>query len=303
MIEQHPITDRLEWLDRRKLDLTASDVGAVAGVDPYRTPLSVFVDKMGMGITEETPIMRRGRWLESAAADAIVECHPHWRVINPKVYLRDPEIRLGCTPDRLAEDEDVPGVVNLQIKAVSKPTFEKWNGEVPLNYVLQTLTEGMLVNARTSYLCAFVISTYACELVKFEIPRHPGAEIKIRQTAVDFWHDMEAGVMPVPDYTRDADVIAALYAQPKPGAEVDLSTSNRIGEILQERAVLKARIKDDTEAVSAIDTEIKATIGDAETATLPGWRLSWKLQTRKGYTVPESTTRVLRVTEESDDDA
>lgn len=304
MIEHHPIIDREQWLALRRQDLTASDIAAVNGVDPYKSALSVFSEKRGLVTVTETSIMRRGRWLESAAECAIVETHPHWRVINPHVYLRDPEIRLGCTPDRLAEDEEHPGsLINLQIKSVSKPTFERWNNQVPLNYMLQTAAEGMLTNAATSYLCAFVISTYDAELYTFEIPRHPGAEIKLRQTAVDFWHDMDAGVTPRPDFHRDAEVIAALYNQPKPQSVIDLSQSNRIGEVLAERAILKARIKVDMDDLAALETEIKFEIGDNEAATLPGWRITYKEQYRRAYTVAEGRSRVLRITDERDEEA
>jgi predicted phage-related endonuclease len=301
MIERYPITDRESWLAMRRQDLTASDIGAVAGVDPYRTALSVFTDKLGLGVTFQTALMQRGIWLEAAAHEAMVDTLPNWKIINPKIYLRDPEIRLGCTPDRLAEDEDIGGLINCQIKSVSKPTFEKWNGVVPLHYTLQTACEGMMLNARTSYLVAFVIATYTAELHLFEVPRHAGAETRIRQTAVDFWHDMDAGQMPKPDFYRDAEVIAALYQQPKAGAHVDLSTSNRAGAILAERAERKARIKEDSTEVEALDTELKTMIGDAETAELPGWKISWKQQSRKAYTVPESVTRVLRVTEQEEE--
>lgn len=290
--------DRDTWLALRRHDLTASDIAAVSGVDPYRSALAVFSEKRGLISTTETPIMRRGRWLEAAAHMAIVETHPHWKVIDPQTYLRDPDIRLGCTPDRIAEDENVPGLINLQIKSVSRPTFERWQGQVPLNYMLQTACEAMLLDARTSYLCAFVISTYEAELVTFEIPRHAGVEIKLRQTAVDFWRDMDAGLVPKPDFRRDGEVIAALYNQPKPATAIDLSGSNRLGEVLAERAMLKDRIKADSEEVSALENEIKYAIGDSEAGTLPGWRVTWKQQTRRAYTVPESTTRVLRVTDE-----
>lgn len=303
MIEKHPIIDRSSWLDMRRQDLTASDLGAVSGVDPYRSALSVFSDKLGITSVTETALMQRGRWLEAAAHEALVECYPHWRIVNPNCYLRDPDVRLGCTPDRIAEDEDVPGLINLQVKCISRPTFEKWDGQVPLSYMLQTLCEGMMLDARTSYVAVFVISTYACDLQLFEVPRHPGAEIKIRQTAVDFWHDMDAGLMPKPDYTRDAEVIAALYNVPKPNTTIDLSGSNRLPEVLQRRALLKELVKVSTEEISALETEIKSHLGENEIGTLPGWKVTWKLQNRRAYTVPESSGRVLRVTDQREEDA
>lgn len=296
MIEKHPIVDRASWLQMRRADLTASDLGAVTGVDQYRSALSVFADKRGLTITNESPIMQRGRWLEAAAAEALIECYPHWRILNPKLYIRDPAIRLGCTPDRLAEDEDEPGIINLQIKSVSRPTYEKWDGKPPLSYLLQTCAEGMLVDARTSFLAVLVISTFEADLVLHEVPRHKGAENRIRQTAVDFWADMEAGRVPKPDFRRDHETISALYSQPIKDKAADLSRSNRIREVLEEREAVKARMKEDAETVQALDAEIKHQLGDCESGELPGWRLSWKVQTRKAYQVPESTSRVLRVT-------
>lgn len=301
MIEKHPIRDRASWLAMRRGDLTASDIGAVCGVDEYRTALSVFTDKMGQGVINETAIMQRGRWLEAAAAEALIECYPNWDIRNPNLYIRDPQVRLGCTPDRLGEDADEPGIINLQIKTVSRPTFERWDGVPPMSYTLQTACEGMLVDARTSYLAAFVISTFEADLVLFEVPRHAGAEIRIKQTAVDFWHDIELGRVPRPDFRRDSDVIAALYSQQKPGTAIDLSGSNRIREVLETRDKLKETIKAASEEVSALDAEIKYELGECEKATLPGWRVSWKVQTRKAFTVPENTTRVLRVTKETED--
>lgn len=302
MIEKYPVTDRATWLAMRRGDLTASDVGAVCGVDEYRTALSVFADKLGRGVVYETDIMRRGRWLEAAAHVAIVEMHPHWKVIDPKIYLRDPAIRLGCTPDRLAEDEDEPGLINVQIKSVSRPTYERWDGKPPMSYMLQTCAEGLLTDARTSYIACFVISTYAAELVLHEVPRHAGAEMRIRQTAIDFWRDMEAGRIPKPDFRRDHEVISALYSQPVAGPPLDLSRSNRIREVLEERDRLKETVKAASEDIAALDAEIKNELAENETAGLPGWKLSWKVQTRKSYTVPETTARVLRVTREAEEE-
>lgn len=300
MIERRYITDRNQWLEWRKADLTASDVGAVAGVDPYRSPLSVFTDKLGLTTTVQTALMQRGHWLEAAAHEAIVDSYPGRRIINPKVYLRDPSIRLGATPDRLAEDEDQSGLINIQIKAVSRPAFERWEGRPPMSYMLQTLAEGLLTDARTSELAVLVISTYEAELKVFEVRRHAAAEQRIRQLAVDFWRDMEAGRMPRPQFERDSDVVSALFSVAKAGPPLDLSASNRIREVIEQRHIIKARMKADAETVAALETEIKYEMGESETAALPGWRLSWKEQTRRAYEVPESTMRVLRITQDAD---
>lgn len=302
MIERRQITSRAEWLQWRKNDLTASDIGAVVGCDEYKSALAVFTDKLGMSSSMQSAVMQRGLWLEHAARAAIRDSYPNWKVIDPNVYIRDTELRLGATPDCLAEDEDEPGLINIQIKSIARPVFERWNGKPPMAYTLQTAAEGLLTNARTSYLAIFVISTFEASLHMIEVPRHAGAEIRITQIARDFWADMAAGRMPKIDFRRDAETVAALYSLPKPDSSVDLSASNRLGAALEEREEIKARIKADTETVAALDTEIKSELGEIEVGILPGWRIYWKNQTRKAYTVPESTSRVLRVYRQDEDE-
>jgi predicted phage-related endonuclease len=90
-------------------------------------------------------------------------------------------------------------------------------------------------------------------------------------------------------------VIAAMYPASVPAKIIDLSTDNFLPALLAERADIKVREKADKERVEEIDTEIKSKMGDAEEATLPGWKLTWKTQQRKQYTVAASTQRPLRV--------
>jgi predicted phage-related endonuclease len=200
----------------------------------------------------------------------------------------------------LAEDPDEPGVlVNMQLKAVSRPTFERdWADEqVPLGYVLQTLAEGMLLDAGRSIVAALVIDTYSAELVLRDVPRHAQAEARIREVARDFWSMIARGEQPAPDYTRDGEVIARIH-HAEPGKTIDLSGDNRIGEVLEQRELHRLLAKHASEAVDTLDNEIKAKLGDAEIGVLPGWKVTWKEEQRKGYTVAPSTRRPLKVTDQ-----
>lgn len=297
-VETRPIVDRQEWLAWRREDLTASDIGAVVGVDPYRTPFAVYADKVsGLG-TIETNIMRRGRWLEAATMEALKEELPGYRFMRPNVYLRDPELRLGATPDVVAEDVDDPTtLINIQLKAVSRPRFEEeWADErVPLRYELQTLTEGMLMGANLNLIAALVIDTYSADLVIRDVPRHAAAEERIRQVARHFWDNIANERRPAPDYARDGDTIALFHGHPEAGKTIDLSQDNRMPELLSARAMLKAEQKGIEAHVDAIDAELKDKLGDAEIALLPGWKVTWKEESRKAYTVPAGTRRPLRV--------
>ncbi|WP_167523849.1 YqaJ viral recombinase family protein [Terribium terrae] len=289
---------RDEWLALRQLDLTASDIGAVAGVDHFKSPLRVYAEKTGMiGGEAENDAMRRGRWLEAAVIEAMRETYPTWDLRRAGVYLRDTEIRMGATPDAVAEDPAEPGIINIQCKVIARPVYEReWeNDKAPLKYALQTISEGVLLNSRTNLVAALVIDTYTAQLVVDEVPRHPDAENKVRTIVQQFWSNVAAGRQPAVDYACDAEVIAAMYPASVPAKIIDLSTDNFLPALLAERADIKVREKADKERVEEIDTEIKSKMGDAEEATLPGWKLTWKTQQRKQYTVAASTQRPLRV--------
>lgn len=297
MIERYPATDRDAWLAMRRYDLTASDVAAALGRDPFKSALQLYAEKTGeISAQADNKMMRRGRWLESAVIAAVSDEYPEFGTITqPKVYLRDPALRLGATPDAIAGIDG--GLVNIQCKVVSKPAYERdWQEGPPFAYVAQTATEGMLMDASRSIIAALVIDTYSAELFLHDVPRHEGAEERIRFIARDFWENIGTGQRPVIDYSRDIEIIEKLYPVSKEKPVIDLTGDNRLAELLPQRERAKQIIKIEQKLVEEIDTEIKAKLGHSELGTLPGWKLSWKTQTRKETVIPASTFRVLRVT-------
>lgn len=298
MIETIPIDGRAEWLALRRRDLTASDVAAVAGVDPMRTPLRAYMEKLGL-LPEgpESVIMRRGRWLEAATVEALRERYPEWDIRRAKVYLRDPDIRLGATPDAVATAPERDGVGIIQCKAVARPEFKaKWADGPPLKFELQTLTEAMLAGAAWCILAVLIVDTYGAELEVFEVTRHAGAEDRIRALAVQFWANVEAGRMPAPDYAEDSDLIDAMHPEVK-RAWIDLAGDKRLPEQLNKRAFF-VDVRDKAQLIiGRIDARVKHLMGDAEEGVLPGWKITWKEQERNG-----SRFRVLRVKDQRERD-
>jgi predicted phage-related endonuclease len=287
----------------RRQDVTASDVAAVCGVDRYRSPLKVWAEKTGaIPPQEDDANMRRGRWLEAAVIEATREERPSWDVRRAGVYLRDPTIRLGATPDAVAVDPAREGVGAVQCKTVRGDLFEQDWGRTddgmavaPLGYQLQTLTEAMLIGASWATIVVLVIGARGgAEFYEAPIVRHDAAEARIRRAVARFWAEIDAGRQPPVTYDQDADVVAALHPSDV-GTEVDLSTDNRLPVILHERAELAAQVRSLQGRVSEIETEIKAKIGPHERAHVPGWRISWASQARAGHYVPPSTSRVLRI--------
>lgn len=303
MISIRQVKNREEWLMWRRDALTASDIGAVCGVDKYKTPLRVYAEKMAELAPEESAIMRRGRMFEHAAFGYLQEDHPDWEWLRPNAFYSDVDLKLGATPDALATKPDGK-LVNVQIKTVSKPTFEEWNDTPPEAYVLQTVCENFLTSADEGILAVMVVSAYGADMHEFPVPRHAGAEKRICDVARDFWKNVKAGLVPRPDYKMDSEIIADMYP-PRDDVPVplDLSGDNRLMEVLAQRQARKAEIKAAEVEVKALDAEIVHKLSGATLATLPGWKITNKLTHRKEYTVAAASFPRLLVTNLGEDAA
>lgn len=299
MIERRPIVDRDEWLAWRKQDVTASRVGALFGVHPYETALRLYAEKRGVEFPDaDNKVMRRGRWLEPAVAKAVEEMRPEWELQPPNEYLRDPELRLGATPDFYIHG-DPRGLGVLQCKTVAPSVYARdWlNGtEIPFWITLQALTEMMLSSASFGAVAALLVDPHAMDVAILDIPRHPPSEHKIRVMVNSFWQQVTNGIEPDPDFARDAEVIKLLVPRETSGKTIDLAGHNQLPEMLEQRAALMRNIELENERKNEIENEIRFLMGDAEIGNgLPGWRITYKVQKRAGYTVPPKEPRVLLI--------
>ncbi len=300
MIERIPITDRDSWLALRKRDVTASVVGALFGDHPYETALGLYVAKSGVDMPgPETSVLWRGQLYESAVAIAVGQQRPDWTIVKATEYLRDPEARIGATPDFWV-DGDARGRGVLQAKTVAPREFRSWPEDQPPFWIsLQTITEMMLSDAPWGVVAALVVDPYKPFVRLYEVPRHAGAEKRIREAVAKFWADIAEGREPNPDYGRDGDLIAALYPTEVPLKSIDLSGDNMLPALLAERAEAKARMRADEKRCDEIETEVRAKLGDAEMAVLPNWRVTWKTETKrfKPREASQWSGRVLRISE------
>jgi predicted phage-related endonuclease len=277
-IERRIITSINEWLAWRRNDVTASVVGALFGVHEYKTIFELWNDVTGTTPPRaENKLMRRGRKWERTVADVVMEEHPDWKLRKANVYLRDPRLRLGATPDYfLTLPNGQRGV--LQIKVINPMSFRRrWSETTaPQWIVLQTLVEMMLSKATFGVIAAMEVDGYNDDVHYYDVPRHAAAERRIRETVAAFWRTVESGAIPKPDYNRDGALLAAMHPHAKPGAVIDLRHDNRMPQILDERAKLKAELDAKKAALAALDTEIKQKLGENEIALVNGWTVKCK---------------------------
>ena len=298
-IQRIPVTDREQWLTLRKQDVTASAVAALFGAHPYETPLGLWLEKTGSPKPDiDNAVLRRGRLLEDAVAMAVAEQRPDWQIEKAAHYFRDPDLRMGATPDFFIHG-DPRGLGVLQTKTVAPNEFRRKCADdtVPFWITLQTLQEAMLTEAKFAVVAALVIDPYKLPCPIFELPRHAGAEARIREAISDFWDSVKFGKPPEPDFARDGALLDAISPAPIETKVIDLSGDNHLPVLLDERAELKSQVSKAAERIEAIDAEVKFKMGEAGIARIDGYSIAFKEQiTRKAGFVQESRARVLRIT-------
>ena len=300
MIERLEITGRDQWLAMRQQDITASAAGALLGLHPYISAWSLWAEKTGLvssdGVT--SPAMERGLELEPVAIARLQKMHPDWQLSRPNSYYRDPEARLGATPDCLVTDPDRLGIGCVQIKSVEPGVFARewtdddWEPRPPLWIAIQVLIEAHLTGASWAAVAALVIG-YGIELHVIDVPIHPAIITRIKDETAKFWRMIEAGEEPPPDYGKDAALIEQLFARPEE-IEIDLTGDNELPEAVAEYQTLGKSIAEISELRKARRAEILHKLGNASAARIATGRITAKSIKRKAYAVPESKQRTIR---------
>jgi len=299
VIERFPTEPRDAWLKAREPDVTASVVAALFAAHPYMTPLKLHYQKRGVEFDDEdSGPKRRGRWFESGVAKAVAEERPTWRLEQNRFYYRDPQRRLGATPDYFIHD-DPRGLGILQCKTAAPRFFWRdWKDatEPPFWIQLQALTEAMLTDASFIAVAAANFDAWNPTVKIFELERRPIAEQKIIDAVAQFWQDVASGREPDPDYGKDAALLKLIAPRELPGSIIDLSGDNELPALLAQREELCAQIKALDARKTEIETAVKFRMREAERITgIPGWSISWKTAERKEYVVKAQSVRTLRI--------
>jgi YqaJ-like viral recombinase domain len=291
-IECYPIHSREEWLKMREQDLTASDIPAICGINPHRSALQVYAEKQGIVRVEENNIMRRGRWFQPAILAALREGRPDLHIWEPNCYYRDPELRIGATPDFFAcpttqhdFGEGAPTMV-IEGKVVAAPVFrsnwigmgdedgnadalpDAWEQEellkAPIYYEMQAMIQARLACVTEAIVAALVHDTWSSELyrcpVAMEHAFEPGNVWDFIVERSDKFHWCLKTETPPAETllpSIDAKLLSKIYPRDD-GPALDLSGDRRIGHLFARYEHLHQHCKAGKDALKDAEKELEA---------------------------------------------
>lgn len=286
--------DRPGWLAWRKQGIGASDVSALFGMSPYASPMSVYMDKQGLsGPDSDSDYMEYGRRAEPMIS-GYLEDRTGLFVVDQQAAVTHPAYpwHRATLDGRVCEHPDGDPLGVAEYKTTERGTEKEWAEAIPDAYAIQVQWQLHVDQADH----AWVGVMHGRVFRYYEVERDDRAISMLVERVDQFWHDNVLALRPPPAdaHKATAAALAAAYPDPVEGAAVPI---DHLLSALDERGQGKAKAAEAKVEIARAENAIKAALGDAEVGTIKGEpAITWKQQTRQGYTVETSTFRQLRTT-------
>ena len=278
---------REEWLEARKYGIGGSDAAAILGVDPFRSALEVYCDKIGIAEPQvDNDAMKWGRKLEPLVAEAYQE--------ETGRELKDFGINIwqGNEPWLIAsQDRQIvkPKTGHLEIKTSNYLKEGDLAEEIPVYWLVQF--QHSLAATGLDW-GGFAILLNARKLFWVDVERDNSFIEAMLEAEAKFWKRVEDHDPPPPDSSESATkVLKALY--PKDTGKTIVLPAEAL-EWDRVRGEADQEIKRWQGQKTAAENNLKAAIGEATFGTFTNVTYSWKHQKRDGYVVSPTEFRVLK---------
>lgn len=289
----------------RTASIGGSDVPAILGLSPWRTPLDVWREKVLRKVDAvDSPAIRAGVRFEAPVREAYMRTLPEGSTVITGEPFADGWRRY--TADGIASVHGWDRLVEVKTTSAGGEWGEEGSDEVPPHCVAQGLWGMDLLGLEE---CDYPMLAWPRDLrgviglPPIEIVAEIGIRVlsvrystpaakAVRSKVTEFWErNVLAEVPPPPVDLEDAKRMTRAIA----GKSVELSNAEI--EHLMQRDRIKDEIKRMQEQVEGHELELRKAIGDAERATRDGVDvLTLKTIKRAGYVVAPTEYRPLTTT-------
>lgn len=267
---------RAEWLKLRRKGIGGSDASAVAGMNRYKSPVGVFLDKTGQIEPEEAgEAAYWGNVLEDVVAREFT-IQTGLRVQRSNKLYQHPEhnFMLGNV-DRLILDKGGRGLGILECKTASAYKLGEWeDDQVPDEYAIQLQHYMAVLGVDYGYFAVLIGGQ------KFQyklVERNDRIIDSLIQIEDEFWNKhVVPGIPPMIDGSdASSDLLNQLYPKSAPASEIILDDKQAV--LVRRLIAAKEDAAAAAEQVKQFENELKAIMGENELAIHNGEPLlTWK---------------------------
>ena len=265
-----------DWLKLRQHGIGGSDAAAVMGLNPWKSPLDVYLDKVSEEPIkiEETPKMRAGKELEEVVARWWMEETGMKVRRDNKIRIHPAHIFLIANIDRTIVADDTgrgPGI--LEIKTTSSHMMRKWEDEgwpyIPVWHC--QIQHYLSVTGYDWGEIAVLVDGY--DFRRIQVERDQEFIDTLVDAEVSFW-EKHVAVQNPPEPKNEKDVLK-LFPKSEPGST--LEASQELFQMILDLNDIKKQIDLLTQKKKDFEEAIKTVMKDNEAITYEGDTLvTWK---------------------------
>lgn len=279
--------------DRSK-HLGGSDIAAVLGISPWKTPLDLYLDKIKPRAEgERKRVFTRGiRW-ESVVAEMLVErlqADGHTvEIVGSNNRYRDPEHDfMAAEIDFEVKLDGCDEITNVELKTVHPFKMREWGDSdtdhMPTHYTAQVMW-GLGITGRQNGILAALFG--ADELRAYPVTRDDETVDALRERGLSFWRDhVRAGVPPEPISIPDTDKLFA-----EDGEAQALQADPALAEWLMRMRAVRAEIKAREAEAEALEFQIRRAMGGNTQIVMPNGKTACEWKTRSGSYLDETALK------------
>ena len=268
--------DDAGWLDQRNLGIGGSDVAAIMGLSPWKSPVEVWLEKTGRADAPDLSVresVAMGTELESDVLEMYKRRHPECRVQRVNAILTsNARPWAQASLDGIVRDPR-KGWGVLEIKTGSRDS--EWAEGVPIHYLTQ-VTHYLSVTGYAFADVAALIGDHGLHYHEYRVCLDEEDTQAVVEAVDEFWADfVEKNVMPpyVSALPSEGKAIYELYKRSDGEMEPDEAT--RTEELASRMAALSQQAKAITTEKTQISNELKRLVGEHKGIITPDHIITW----------------------------
>ena len=264
-----------EWLKHRQAGIGGSDASCIAGLNPWKSAIQLYMDKKEENPQEIKSLrMELGNRLEGLVAELFTEA-TGLKVRNVNGILKNDKYPFAIANiDRAIVGEKA----FLECKTTNSYALKEWEEGVPAHYEIQCLHYMAITGATHCYIAALIGNS---DFIWHKIERDQETIDYLMQIEKDFWeNNIEKDVVPMPDgsdayseylkkkYDKSNGQVIELHL-----LENGVDKLNRYDEIVTDIKTLESEKK-------LIEQEIQFHMEEFEVAKIGDRKVTWKTSSR-----------------------
>jgi len=276
-----------DWLEYRRLGIGGSDASVVCGINQYKSPIELYMDKIGMSLNQEAgEAAYWGSRLESLVIEEFtlrtdIDVIPVNQILQSEAH----PFMLANLDGQVEHPEYGPCI--FEAKTTNAYLSGKWEGDsIPDEYLLQV----QHYMAVTGYKGAYVAVLIGGNTFKWKfIERDEEIITFLIKLEGDFWGHVQSGVPPSLDGSdASTDFLSKKFPNSTPLSSIELP--NAALSLLAQYDDANEKVNLYTEQKQEAENLLKQLIGEHEVGIIADRVVTWKT-----FTQERVDTKTLKV--------